>query len=177
MLNPPPTPEEFKHWSDVAVRLVKKTKFKNDHLSLGPDVYAADAIEKLLNLDERPANIEGWLKAVIANKNYDHANRKLQLSYPEDDASRSEKELAYQLLNGYPSSLGAAIVEEERLSIVLGAMSAKDRDIITLRAEGYDTSEIAEKLGYASSKVVANRLKIIRAKMTEAFGEEGEKLF
>lgn len=177
MLNPPPTPEEFKHWNEVALRLVKKTKFKNDHLSLGPEVYAADAIEKLLNLEERPANIEGWLKAVIKNKNNDHANRKLKLSYPEADEEKNEKELAYQLLNGYPSSLGAGLVKEERLAIVLGALSAKDREIVSLIAEGYDTSEIAERLEYASSKVVANRLKIIRAKMVEGFGSDGEKLF
>jgi DNA-binding CsgD family transcriptional regulator len=177
MLNPPPTPEEFKHWNEVALKLVKKTKNRYDHLSLGPEAYAADAIEKLLNLDERPTNIEGWLKAVVSNKNRDHENRKLQYKYRDGYDPEVENELAYKLLNGYPMSLGTPLVEQERLAILLGAMSPKDQEIIRLTADGYDTSEIALHMEYASAKVVANRLKIIRAKMEEAFGQDGINLF
>jgi DNA-directed RNA polymerase specialized sigma24 family protein len=177
VLNPPPTPEEFKHWSDVALRLVKKTKFRNDHLSLGPEAYAADAIEKLLNLDERPANIEGWLKTVIANKNYDHANRKLKYRYRDGEDPSVENERQFEGQRGFPTSLGTPLVGQERLSILLSALSDKDRDIVLLRVEGFDNFEIAERLGYASSRVVANRLRIIRAKMVEEFGEDGKELF
>jgi DNA-binding CsgD family transcriptional regulator len=68
-------------------------------------------------------------------------------------------------------------VGQERLSILLSALSDKDRDIVLLRVEGFDNFEIAERLGYASSRVVANRLRIIRAKMVEEFGEDGKELF
>jgi hypothetical protein len=102
---------------------------------------------------------------------------KRRIDYRDGYDSATENELAYKLLNGRPTSLGTPLVQEERLAILLGALSPKDRHIVTLKADGFDTDEIAEQMGYASARVVANRLKIIAKKIEEEFGEQGKNLF
>ena len=176
MLNPPPTPEELKHWKSVANNLVKKyERLYQDHLSLGPEEYAAEAVAKLVIRDERPEYIEGWLKKIIINAIKDHKKRKLQFEYPDGNTSNDADDLAMHIRHGYPMSLGTPFVEKERLANVLASLSPKDREIISLTYEyGYDTSEIALFMDYASAKVVANRLKIILAKMQETMDEQGK---
>jgi DNA-directed RNA polymerase specialized sigma24 family protein len=175
MLNPPPTPEELKHWKNVANRLVEKyERFYQDHLSLGPEEYAAEAIAKLVSLDKRPEYIEGWLKTVITNEIKNHKKLKLQFEYPDGNSSNDADDLATQIRRGYPMSLGTPFAEKERLDNVLASLSPKDREIISLNlVYGYDTSEIALFMDYASAKVVANRLKIILAKLRETMDEQG----
>jgi DNA-directed RNA polymerase specialized sigma24 family protein len=186
-----PTDDELKHWWKFAQNEAKKKKFKSDHLSLGPEHYASEAIEELLKRDERPDNVEAWLKKVIFHAYLNHKKRMVlddielggdaikrrRVDYRDGFEPKEQKELEYKLLNGRPMSLGTPLVQEERLAIVLEALSPKDREIIDLKLDSFDTAEIAELLGYASAKVVANRLKIIRGKMEEEFGEQGRNLF
>ena len=188
---PEPTDEELKHWWDFAQKVAKNKKFERDYLSLGPDHYASEAIEKLLSQEKRPENVEAWLRTVIINsfKNHDKRNvfeekdrdgvtfNKRRIDYRDGYDADTENELAYKLLNGRPMSLGTPLVQEERLAILLGSLSPKDRHIVNLKADGFDTDEIAAEMGYASAKVVANRLKIIAKKVEEEFGEEGKNLF
>ena len=185
-----PTDDELQQWWKFAQNEAKKKKFKSDHLSLGPEHYASEAIEELLKRDERPDNVESWLKTVIFHAYLNHKKRmvledndrrgdkidKRRVDYHDGFDPKEQNELAYKILRG-ASSLGTSMVREERLAILLGALSPKDREIINLKRDQYDTAEIAELLGYASAKVVANRLKIIRGKMEEEFGEQGRNLF
>jgi DNA-directed RNA polymerase specialized sigma24 family protein len=189
-MHPDPTDEELKRWLNFAKKEAKKKQFPGDHLSLGPEHYASEAIEELLKRDERPDNVEAWLKKVIFHAYLNHKKRMVlddielggdaikrrRVDYRDGFEPKEQKELEYKLLRG-ASSLGTSMVREERLAIVLEALSPKDREMIDLKLDSFDTAEIAELLGYASAKVVANRLKIIRGKMEEEFGEQGRNLF
>lgn len=189
-MHPEPTDEELKRWLNFAKKEAKKKQFPGDHLSLGPEHYASEAILELLQLPERPDNVEAWLKKVIFHAYLNHKKRmvlddhdrdgdlikKRRVEYHDGYGEIQQKELAVRLLQG-ASSLGTSMVREERLEMLLGALSPKDRKIIELKLDSFDTDEIAEELGYASARVVANRLKIIRGKMEEEFGEQGRNLF
>ena len=179
MLNP--TPEEYEKWRTFALKRVKKLKWNSDHLSLGPDTYADEAIEKLILLDELPENVEAWLTTVIKRRNLDHALRKRKFTYRDDPDISEEFEaadqLALRIMQGMPLSLAGEVVHQAQLSELLDSLSEKDRNIIQLSLANFSTEEIAQELGYASSKVVANRLKIIKSKLKEQFGENGEYFF
>jgi macrodomain Ter protein organizer (MatP/YcbG family) len=73
---PEPTDEELQRWWGFAQKVAKSKKFDRDYLSLGPDHYASEAIEKLLSQEHRPDNVEAWLRTVIINafKNHDKRN-------------------------------------------------------------------------------------------------------
>jgi len=197
---PKPTDEELQQWWKFAQNEAKKKKFPGDHLSLGPEHYASQAIEELLKKDERPDNVEAWIKKVIFNAYVNHKKRMVlddklfggekikrrRVDYRDGSSPIEQDELAYDPIERKKlatrlvqsaSSLGTSMVGEERLAILLGALSPKDWEIINLKADHYDTAEIAEMLGYASARVVANRLRIIRGKMEEEFGEQGRNLF
>ena len=57
------TEEQAKYAWKVALNI----SGKYGHSTLGPEDFAAQAIEKLLTLEKMPDNLEGWLKAVITN--------------------------------------------------------------------------------------------------------------
>ena len=189
-MHPEPSDEELQHWWKFAQNEAKKKKFKGDHLSLGPEHFASEAIEELLKRDKRPDNVEAWLKKVIFHAYFNHKKRmvlddielggdaikKRRVEYHDGYGPIERDGLAIRLIQG-ASSLGTSMVREERLAILLEALSPKDREIIELKLDSFDTAEIAEELGYASARVVANRLKIIRGKMEEEFGEQGWNLF
>jgi len=178
-----PTPEEYKLWRAFALKQVKRQnkKFALDHLSLGFEAYADQAIEKLILEDKVPDNWEAWLTTAIKHLSLDHARRNREILFRDDPhlAEKHEKAdfLALQMMKGFQLSLASEIVREEHLSEVLATLSEKDQKIIELTMQGFGTDEIADELGYATSKVVANRLKIIRTKLKEAFGENGELFF
>ena len=57
------TEEQAKYAWKVALNI----SGKHGQSSLGPEDFAAQAIEKLVKLETMPDNLEGWLKAVITN--------------------------------------------------------------------------------------------------------------
>jgi RNA polymerase sigma factor (sigma-70 family) len=173
MLHPPPTNEEALEWQKIAVRIAKNQTQKL-HDSLGYEALAADAIEKLLAQKIRPENIPGWFKTVITNslidRNRKYDKRPRRLSDPIEEVN----ELVHEYFDGLPRSLGTPLVQKDEVRRILEELSDRDRQTIGLIANGWSTQEVADELGYASAKVVANRLKIIRKKMIEAFGEDGK---
>jgi|APCry1669189000_1035189.scaffolds.fasta_scaffold19939_1 RNA polymerase sigma factor (sigma-70 family) len=179
MINP--TPEEYEKWRKFALKTVKRMKWNSDHLSLGPDTYADEAIEKLIMLNELPDNVEAWLTTVLKRQNLDHALRKRKFTYRDDPDISEEFEaadqLALRIMRGMPLSLAGEVVHRAQLAELLDFLSEKDRNIIQLSLANFGTDEIAQELGYASSKVVANRVKIIKSKLKERFGENGEYFF
>ena len=60
--------EQWAEWQDIARRASKAKKMNT---SLGPEDYAASAIERLLEQVERPANVEAWLRKTINNQYID----------------------------------------------------------------------------------------------------------
>ena len=59
------SPTQWAEWQELAR---KASKSKKMHTTLGPEDYAASAIEKLLEQSEKPANVEAWIRKTINNQ-------------------------------------------------------------------------------------------------------------
>jgi RNA polymerase sigma factor (sigma-70 family) len=173
MIEPPPTAEEALAWEKISLRIARNAVAKTN-VSLGVEDFAAEAVEKLLLQPRRPENIEAWLKTVIRRSLIDRARkmavRPRRFEVPPEDV----EEVTNGLFRDVAPSLASLIVERNVASRLLAELSDKDQSIVLLISRDWDTQEIANELGYKSSKVVANRLKIIRHKMIAAYGEDGK---
>jgi RNA polymerase sigma factor (sigma-70 family) len=165
------TEEEWDHWNKVALNIASKEV----NTSLGADDYAAQAIEKLLKEKIRPVDVEAWLKTVISRGFIDR-HRKIEVRPQRVDFNNTE-DVIRGLLHQPNQSLGSLFVTKEIAKIVFEELSPKDQKLVLLKADGWENQEIAEDMGYASARVVANRFKLVGEKMAKRFGPDGEFLF
>jgi RNA polymerase sigma factor (sigma-70 family) len=133
--------------------------------SLGNEDYAASAVEKLLEQESEPANIEAWLRLVVTNMMLDRS-RKLRARKPSLRGLEPDQ-IDAMIGISKQSSLSTSIVNREFVSDLLDSLSEKEQRLLILDSAGFKTSEIAEELGYASAKVVATRLKQIRNRLKD----------
>lgn len=138
--------------------------------SLGNEDYAASAVEKLLEQESEPANIEAWLRLVVTNMMLDRS-RKLRARKPSLRGLESDQ-IDAMIGISKQSSLSTSIVNREFVSDLLDSLSEKEQRLLILDAAGFKTSEIAEELGYASAKVVATRLKQIRNRLKDEISSQ-----
>jgi DNA-directed RNA polymerase specialized sigma24 family protein len=139
--------------------------------TLGPDDFAAQAIEKLLALNEKPDNLEGWLKVTITNLYNDRfrhvqvREKKIGRPFPEP----TDDEVMGIFFKSAPQSMGTKIVQQEFVREIIATLPDKDQEILLLEQAGHTTAEIAVKLGYANAQVVATKLGQIRKKLIAAY--------
>ena len=164
------TPEQWEEWLSLARRLSRSRKVAP---SLGFEDYAAQAMEKLVSQDNRPANVEAWL-ALTINRQYIDRFRKIQARKeggPPKDISdeRWEREMVVFAV-GSPSLIHR---RHEFVTEVLSVLKEKEREILIMAAAGFDNHEIADHLGYGSNKIVATRLKQIQLKVRTELHQVG----
>lgn len=158
------TLDQWQQWQSVA----RQASIRRGQItSLGHEDYAAQAIEKLLIQDARPANVEAWLRLTIKNAYIDRwrkiTARGFQLNADIDDRE-FENELKSALLG--PKS---AYMVQESVNEILGYLSDKHQRLVLLYAAGYEADEIAAELGYGSQQAVSNQLRRIQHALTERF--------
>ena len=155
------TPTQWAEWQEVARRASKAKKM---HTSLGPEDYAASAIERLLEQVERPANVEAWLRKTINNQYIDRF-RKIEarggVSHREWSDERWEEEMISHAF-GSPSVMVAI---KDQVDQVLKVLNEKEKELLILAAAGFDNHQIAEYAGYRTNKIVATRLAQIALKV------------
>ena len=158
------TPQEWEEWMKLARRL---SKAKRVNTSLGPEDYAAQAIEKLVMQEKRPANIEGWL-ALTIKRQYIDRFKKIQARGGGSNRDLSDEDWEYEMVrhaNGSPSGIWR---KKESVNEVLAVLTEKEREILIMSAAGYDNHEIANYLGFRTNKIVATRLGQISQKVKDA---------
>ncbi|MEN9412499.1 MAG: hypothetical protein RIQ92_936 [Actinomycetota bacterium] len=158
------TLDQWQQWQSVA----RQASIRRGQItSLGHEDYAAQAIEKLLLQDARPANVEAWLRLTIKNAYIDRwrkiTTRGFQLNADIDDRE-FENELKSALLG--PKS---AYMVQESVNEILGYLSDKHQRLVLLYAAGYETDEIAAELGYGSPQAVSNQLRRIQQALSDRF--------
>lgn len=155
--------EEFKRlWS-----ISKLHAARFGHTSLGVEDYVASAFEKLLQMEEsKVPNPEAWLKLVITNMMINRAN-KLKRRQPTLRGLEPEQIEAIAV-GPTKRSLSSQVVDAELVAEILDSLPTKQREMLILDAAGYTTAEIAAELGYASGKVVATRIKQVRAEIKKS---------
>ena len=160
------TPQEWQAWIDIARGL---SKGKRVGTSLGSDDYAAQAIEKLLLQENRPANIKAWLSLTIKNEYIDRFRKRVHNGHnriKDIDDAQWELEMA-RYAAGSPS---LQFRTKESVDEVLALLTIKEKEILIMSVAGFDNHEIAQQLGYRTNKIVATRLaQIIEKVKTKYF--------
>jgi DNA-directed RNA polymerase specialized sigma24 family protein len=157
------TPAEWDEWQKLAQRL---SKSKKQVTSLGPEDYASQAIEKLLQQASRPANIEGWL-ALTIKRQYIDRFKKIQARGGNSIRDLTDDQWEIEMVTHAVGSPSGLVRIKESVDEVLSILSAKEKEILILSAAGFDNHEIAMHLGYATNKIVATRLGQIVKKVQE----------
>ena len=158
------TPQEWDEWQSLAQRL---SKSKKQVTSFGPEDYASQAIEKLLQQETRPNNVEGWL-ALTIKRQYIDRFKKIQARGGGSNRDLSDEQWEYEMLSHAVRSPSLLVQPREQVSEILDLLTEKEKEILILSAAGYDNHEIAMYLNYRTNKIVATRLAQIAKKVQAA---------
>ena len=164
--------EKWDEWMAVAVRRARRL---DRATTLGPEDYAASAIEKLLRETSRPPNIEAWLSTTIKNQYIDRF-RKIRARGGPDIRELSDFEWEQEMIAHAFGSPSIIILIRESVGEVLDVLNEQEKEILLMKAAGIENHEIAERLGYRSNKIVATRLGQISRKVREKAEEVSQKL-
>ena len=157
------TAEEWDEWQKLARKL---SKSKKQATSLGPEDYASQAIEKLLQQESRPANIEGWL-ALTINRQYIDRFKKIQARGGGSNRDLTDEQWEMEMVSHAVRSPSLMIQRRDQVEEVLSVLNQKEKEILILSDAGYDNHEIAMYLDYRTNKIVATRLGQIAEKVRE----------
>lgn len=163
--------EQWKEWQDLAQKL---SKSKRINTTLGPDDYAASAIEKLIEQEERPPNVPAWIATAIRNQYIDRF-RKIQARGGPSKRELTNEEWEDEMVAFAVGSPSVKIYLRDSVNEILDVLNPKEKELLILSTAGYDNHQIALHLGYASNKAVATRLLQIKVKVNKAFKKSVEK--
>jgi DNA-directed RNA polymerase specialized sigma24 family protein len=158
------TPQEWDEWQKLAQKL---SKSKKQVTSLGPEDYASQAIEKLLQQEARPNNVEGWL-ALTIKRQYIDRFKKIEARGGGSNRNLSDEQWEMEMISHAVRSPSLLIQRRDQVEEVLNVLNQREKEILILSVAGYDNHEIAMHLGYKTNKIVATRLAQISKKVQEA---------
>ena len=158
------TAQEWDEWQNLA-RLLSKSK--KQVTSLGPEDYASQAIEKLLQQEARPNNVEGWL-ALTIKRQYIDRFKKIQARGGGSNRDLTDEQWEMEMVSHAVRSPSLMIQRREQVEEVLNVLNQKEKEILILSAAGFDNHEIAMYLNYRTNKIVATRLAQISKKVQDA---------
>ena len=162
------TPQEWQEWMKLARKLSKAKKVIT---SLGTDDYAAQAIEKLVMQENRPANIDGWL-ALTIKRQYIDRFKKIQAHESASIRDLSDEQWEYEMVCHAIGSPSGLYRKKESVNEVLAILTEREREILIMSAAGYDNHQIAMHLGFRTNKIVATRLGQISQKVKDQLSKE-----
>ena len=162
------TPQEWQEWMKLARKLSKAKKVIT---SLGTDDYAAQAIEKLVMQENRPANIDGWL-ALTIKRQYIDRFKKVQARGSASIRDLSDEQWEYEMVCHAIGSPSGLYRKKESVNEVLAILTEREREILIMSAAGYDNHQIAMHLGFRTNKIVATRLGQISQKVKVQLSKE-----
>ncbi len=156
--------EQWDSWLKYARSLSKSKKVNT---SLGPEDYAAQAIEKLLEQESKPSNVEAWL-AITIKRQYIDRFRKIQARGGASMRELSDEDWEQEMIAHAVRSPSLRIRVNESVGEILDKLNLREKEILILSAAGYDNHDIAMHLGYRNNKIVATRLGQIEQKVKTA---------
>lgn len=155
---------EWDEWQKLARKL---SKSKKQATSLGAEDYAAQAIEKLLQQEKRPANIEGWL-ALTINRQYIDRFKKIQARGGASNRELTDEQWEKEMVSHALGSPSALVMVKESVGEVLSVLNEKEKELLILSAAGFDNHQIAIYANYKNNKIVATRLAQIADKVRQS---------
>ena len=158
------TEAEWTEWTKIARRASNQ---RQAYPSLGAEDYAAAAIEKLIQQQVRPDNVEAWIRTVLRHMYIDRARKIVRHEFgnvADIDNEHVERELITFAMG--PSTRA---IQLDTVRRILNSLSRKEQQLLILSAAGLDNHEIAVELGYASNRIVATRIGQVITKIRTAF--------
>jgi DNA-directed RNA polymerase specialized sigma24 family protein len=153
------TAEEWQTWQ----RIARNASHGRYHTSMNTSQdLASSVMEKLLKAEQRPENMEAWIRLVTRTTFIDMWRTRSADQHMEDSFFLQQ---VSETLMG-PKT---AYMLQESVSEVLGFLSKKHQKLVLMKAAGFTSAEIAEELEYASPQAVSNQLRRIQDELRETY--------
>ena len=153
------TAEEWETWQRIAQNASRGRH--GSSMNSSQDL-ASNVMEKLLKAENRPENVEAWIKRVIRTTFIDMWRTRSKDQQMEDTFFL--RQISETLMG--PKT---AFMLQESVNEVLGFLSEKHQKLVLMKAAGFTSAEIAEELEYASPQAVSNQLRRIQDELKEMY--------
>lgn len=165
--------DQWNEWMKLARKL---SSARGRKISTGYSEYSSAAIEKLLQQEKRPANIEAWLALTIKNLYIDRF-RRMNAYGGIHKADLDDEQWEYEMVRFAIRSPSQLIGQRDQIERIMNLLSEREREILIMAAAGYDNHAIASHLGYATNKVVATRIRQISEKVIKLIEAESQAFY
>jgi len=159
------TAEEWESWQ----RIARNASHGRNRSSMNSSQdLASNVMEKLLKAEERPENIEAWIKRVTKTTFIDMWRTRSRLRKVDiDDFQVMQDEQFLRAVSETMMGPKTAYMLQESVNEVLGFLPEKHQKLILMKAAGFTSAEIAEELSYGSPQAVSNQLRRIQDELLE----------
>lgn len=154
------TAEEWESWQRIAQNA---SRGRNRSSYNSSQDLASNVMEKLFKAEERPENMEAWIRRVTTTTYIDMWRTRSKFSKVDiDDDRHMEDGFFLQQVTETLMGPKTAYILQETVNEILGFLSEKHQKLVLMSAAGFTSAEIAEELAYASPQAVSNQLRRIQ---------------
>jgi DNA-directed RNA polymerase specialized sigma24 family protein len=154
------TAEEWESWQRIA-RNASHGRNRSSYNS--SQDLESNVMEKLFKAEERPENIEAWIRRVTTTTYIDMWRARSKFKKEDiDDFQVMQDEQFLRAVTETMMGPKTAFMLQETVNEVLGFLSEKHQKLVLMSAAGFTSAEIAEELAYASPQAVSNQLRRIQ---------------
>ncbi|CAN2189554.1 RpoE DNA-directed RNA polymerase specialized sigma subunit, sigma24 homolog [Candidatus Nanopelagicaceae bacterium] len=159
------TQDEWQLWQSIA----RQSSHGRSRSSVNSSQDLESAVmEKLLKAQERPENVEAWIRTVTGTTFIDLWRTRSKIKKVDlDDFDQDEDAHFARAVTETLMGPKTAYIFQESLQEILGFLPEKQQKMVLMSAAGFSNLEIADELGYASSNAVANQLRRTREEISE----------
>ncbi len=166
------TAEEWESWQRIA-RQASQGRSRSSYNS--SQDLASNVMEKLIKAEERPENIEAWIRRVTTTTFIDMWRTRSKYKKEDiDNDQHMEDQFFLRQITETMMGPKTAFILQETVNELLGELSEKNQKLVLMKAAGFSSAEIAEELGYASPQAVSNQLRRIQ-EQAEAHRESTDR--
>ncbi len=161
------TAEEWQSWQRIAQ---SASRGRNRSSYNSSQDLASNVMEKLVQAENRPENVEAWIRRVTTTTYIDMWRARSKFSKVDIDSDQNlEDEFFLRQISETMMGPKTAYMLQESVIEVLGFLSEKHQKLVLMYAAGFTTTEIAEDLAYGSPQAVSNQLRRIQEEVKERF--------
>ena len=159
------TAEEWQSWQRIAQNA---SRGRNRSSYNSSQDLASNVMEKLVQAENRPENVEAWIRRVTTTTYIDMWRARSKLKKVDID-NYQDTDDAYFLRAVSETMMGpkTAYMLQESVNEILGFLSERNQKLVLMKAAGFTTTEIAEDLAYGSPQAVSNQLRRIQEEIKE----------
>ena len=159
------TAEEWESWQRIAQNA---SRGRNRSSYNSSQDLASNVMEKLVQAENRPENVEAWIRRVTTTTYIDMWRARSRLQKVDiDDFQVMQDEQFLRAVSETMMGPKTAYMLQESVIEVLGFLSEKHQKLVLMHAAGFSTTEIAEDLAYGSPQAVSNQLRRIQEEIKE----------